>query len=98
MAAVVNHLHFREPFDPELFADAERSVVPRMHEVPGFEALHVVQTSDRDVILVILADTVETLDRLATEVGSPWMREHVVPLLAGPPERHIGPVIATSGR
>ncbi len=47
-------------------------------------------------MLLILADTTETLDRLTTEVGSPWMMEHVVPLLSGPPERHIGPVVATS--
>jgi hypothetical protein len=36
------------------------------------------------------------IDRIATEVGSPWMREHVVPLLDGPPQRHIGPSLASS--
>jgi hypothetical protein len=56
----------------------------------------VVQTSDHDVILIILGTTEEVLDRLATEVGSPWMVANVVPLLSGPPERHIGPVIAST--
>ncbi len=98
MAAVVNHLRFRDPVDPALFAAAEAELAPLMGEVEGFEGLYVVQTSDHDVILLIFADTVETLDRLATDVGSPWMVEHIVPLLDGPPQRHIGPVIATSSR
>ena len=98
MAAVVNHLHFREPVDAALFERAERELGPAMRAVDGFRGLEVVQTGEREVVLVILGDTVETLDRLATEVGSPWMVEHVVPLLAGPPERHIGPTIATAFR
>jgi hypothetical protein len=47
-------------------------------------------------ILIITGDTPEVLDRVASEVGSPWMVEHVVPLLASPPERHIGSLVATS--
>jgi hypothetical protein len=96
MAAVVNVLKFKESVDPALFEAAIRELVSDMRAIDGFEALHIVQTADNEVILIILADTVETLDRLATEVGSPWMSAHVVPLLAGPPQRHIGPVIASS--
>ena len=98
MAAVVNHLHFKEPIDVALFADAERDLVPQMRAITGFRGLEVVQTSEHDVILVILGDSVEVLDQIATEVGSPWMREHVLPLLDGPPQRHIGPSIASSLR
>jgi hypothetical protein len=96
MAGVVNVLTFREPVDRELFKAAELELVPRMREVDGFVDLYVVQTSETEVILVILGDTVETLDRLATEIGSPWMTANVVPMLAGPPQRHVGPVIASS--
>lgn len=92
-AAVVNHLHFTDPVDPALFERGTTELGDAMRGVDGFEAFHVVRTGEREVILVILADTAETLDRIATEVGSPWMREHVVPLLAGPPERHIGPAL-----
>lgn len=95
-AAVVNHLTFDDPVDPDLFRRAEQDLVPQMRAIEGFEALHVVQTSDHDVILLILATTEEVLDRLATEVGSPWMVANVVPLLSGPPSRHIGPLIASS--
>jgi hypothetical protein len=95
-AAVVNHLHFREPPDPGLFVRAEREVVPRAREIDGFRELHVVQVAPDHFILIISGDTLEVLDRVASEVGSPWMVEHVVPLLASPPERHIGPFVATS--
>jgi hypothetical protein len=49
------------------------------------------------VVLLITGDDAAVLDRVATEVGTPWMREHVVPLLAEPPDRHLGPVIASAG-
>jgi hypothetical protein len=96
MAAVVNLLRFKAPVDPAVFADAERALVPQMRAIEGFQDLYVVHTSDTEVVLVILGDTVEVLERVATEVGSPWMIANVVPLLAAPPERHIGPVIASS--
>jgi hypothetical protein len=95
MAAVINVLTFADPVDPAAFAEVESELVPRMRAIHGFEGLHVVHTGEREVTLVILADDVATLDRLATEVGSPWMVEHIVPLLAGPPERRIGPTLAS---
>lgn len=35
-------------------------------------------------------------DRMAREVGGPWMREHVRPLLVGDTERSLGEVIASA--
>jgi hypothetical protein len=96
MHAVVNHLRFGEPIDPALFAGAKDDLAARMRAIGGFDAFHVIQTSDRDAILVIVAADAQTLDRIATEVGSPWMRANVVPLLVGPPERQLGPVIAST--
>jgi hypothetical protein len=96
MAAVVNVLRFKDAVDPALFAAAQDELVPMMKAIDGFHAFHVVHSAETEVVLVILGDTLETLDRVATEVGSPWMREYVVPLLSGPPERYVGPVIATS--
>ncbi|MFI5041077.1 MAG: hypothetical protein ACHQNA_04390 [Acidimicrobiales bacterium] len=45
---------------------------------------------------MIVGDSAETLDRPATEVGSPWMRANVVPLLATPPDRQLGPIITST--
>jgi hypothetical protein len=94
MHAVVNHLHFRDDVDPSLFAGMAE-VVPQMRAINGFGGIHVIQTAAKEVTLVILAADAETLDRLATEVGSPWMVANLVPLLAGPPERQLGPVLAS---
>lgn len=98
MAAVVNLLHFREPVDATIFSSAERELEEKMRAIEGFRGFEVVQTSEHEVILVILGDDVDVLDRIATEVGSPWMREHVVPLLDGPPQRHVGTTIARAPR
>jgi hypothetical protein len=95
-AAVVNHLHFKEPPNPELFLTAERDLTPQMKEIEGFRVFHVVQVGEDHAILIILGDTPDALNRVATEVGSPWMTANVVPLLAAPPERHIGPIVASS--
>lgn len=96
MHAVLNHLHFSDDVDPGLFAAAEIELLPRMRAVDGFQGFHVVQTSPTEVTLVILAVDADTLDRIATEVGSPWMRANVIPLLAAPPNRQVGPVLASS--
>jgi hypothetical protein len=95
VAAVVSVLTFGEPVDPATFAAAERDLVPAMQAVDGFAGLHIAHTGEREVTLVILADDVETLDRLATQVGSPWMVANIVPLLAGPPDRRIGPTLVS---
>ena len=95
-AAVVNHLHFREPPGPDLFARAQEEVVPQARNIEGFRSLHVVQVEPDHFVLIITGDDPEVLDRVATEVGSPWMTARVVSLLAAPPERHVGPVVATS--
>lgn len=96
MHAVVNLLRFSEPLDPQLFVAGRDELEAKMRGVPGFEALHVVQTGENEAFLVIVADRAETLDRLATEVGGPWMVEHVVPRLAGPPSRSLGEIIVST--
>ena len=95
VAAVINILRFKHAVDPSLFAAAARDLAPAMRAIDGFEGVQIVQTSDTEVVLLIFADSVEVLNRVATEVGSPWMSATVAPLLAGPPERHIGPALAS---
>lgn len=95
-AVVVNHLHFREPPDPDLFARAEQEVAPQARAIEGFREFHIVEAAPDHFILIITGDSPAVLDRVATEVGSSWMTANVAPLLASPPERHLGPVVATS--
>ncbi len=96
MAVVVNLLQFEEPVDPALFERAEVELGAAMRAIDGFEGFQVVHTGESEVVLLIFGDTVETLDRIASDIGSPWMIANVVPLLAAPPARHLGPVIASA--
>ncbi|MGA7988481.1 MAG: hypothetical protein WCB51_08800 [Candidatus Dormiibacterota bacterium] len=95
MYAVINTLRFKGSVDPALFARAEREMADQMPAIEGFQGFRVVHVSDDRVVLVIFADTAEVLDRMATELGNTWMGANVAPLLDGPPERRIGPVIAS---
>jgi hypothetical protein len=94
VAVVANVLHFRDPVDPTIFERAAHELGDPMRAIDGFAGLQVVHSGETEVVLLIFGETVEVLDRVATEVGSPWMLAEVVPLLASPPERHVGPVIA----
>lgn len=70
--------------------------MPQARKIEGFRSLHIMQVAPDHFILIITADTTDDLDRVATEVGSPWMVANVVPLLASPPERQVGPLVATT--
>jgi hypothetical protein len=95
MHAVINTLRFKRSVDPALFMRAERELADQMRGLEGFQGFRVVQIADDQVVLVIFADTTEALDRMAAELGNTWMAANVAPLLAGPPERHIGPILAS---
>jgi hypothetical protein len=94
-AAVITHLHFRNAPDADLFARAEQQLVPEARISEGIGGLHIVQVTPDHFILVILGDDADLLDKFASKVGSPWMME-VEPLLTSPPERHVGPLVATT--
>jgi hypothetical protein len=93
--AVVNRLTFTDPVSPELVARLRDDAMPRVRAGGCLEA-NVVQTGERELHLVLLFAAPGDADRMMQEVGSPWMREHVVPLLAGPTDRRVGEVVATT--
>jgi hypothetical protein len=49
----------------------------------------VAKVDDKHLILILELSTAEDADRIAREVGGPWMREHISPLLAGDTERSV---------
>jgi hypothetical protein len=56
----------------------------------------VAKVDDKHLILILELSTAEDADRIAREVGGPWMREHISPLLVGDTERSVGEVIAAA--
>lgn len=95
MQAVINTLRFKDSVDQALFMRAEHELAGQMRAIEGFQGFRVVQVADDQVVLVIFADTAEDLDGMAAALGDAWMGVHVAPLLSGPPERRIGPIIAS---
>lgn len=89
---VVNHLSFAEPI-PDSVIESARDAVREVVAAGGLDA-RFVRVDETHAILVLTFPDLETEERVKTEVGGPWMREHVVPLLTGPPERSTGEVVA----
>ncbi len=95
MHAVVNRLTFADPVSADLLARLRDDAMPRVRDGGCLEA-HVVQTGERELHLILVFHAADDADRMMREVGSPWMREHVVPLLAGPTDRRVGEVVAST--
>ncbi len=94
MYVVVNHLHFSDPVG-DATVQAFREGI-RLTVDSGGLAGRVVQVDERHLILLLDFPSAEEADRVAKEVGGPWMREHITPLLAAGTQRSVGAVIASA--
>ncbi len=94
MHVVVNHLHLREPMPPEIVEKAQEAV--RGVVDAGGRAAQVAKIDDRHLVLILVFDDPEDAARVARDVGGPWMRENIVPLLARDTERSVGEIIASA--
>lgn len=91
MRIAVNHLTFAEPIGDALIASAKDAAA--MVAQTGGE-LRLVRVDDTHAFLLLGFPDAKAEEQIKTEIGGPWMREHVIPLLAGPPERTSGEVVA----
>lgn len=94
MYAVINHLHFRDPMTTAT-VQALRGAVHKVVDA-GALAARVIQVEDTHAILQLDFSTPEDADRVSREIGGPWMRENIVPLLANGTDRSAGQVIAAA--
>jgi hypothetical protein len=91
---VINHLRLREPV-PDATVDAARKGMQLVVDA-GALAARVAKVDETHLILILEFSTGEDADRIAREVGGPWMREHIRPLLAGDTDRSVAEVIASA--
>jgi hypothetical protein len=91
---VVNHLRLRDPLPPST-AGRLQEVVESVVAAGGLAA-RVAKVDERHLVLILQFACEQDAERVAREVGGPWMREHIVPLLAGGTERSVGEVIAAA--
>lgn len=94
MHVVVNHLRLREPVT-DATVEATREAMQLVVDA-GALASRVAKVDDTHLILILEFSSADDADRIAREVGGPWMREHIRPLLAGDTERSVGEVIASA--
>jgi hypothetical protein len=91
---VINHLRLRDPVSDATVQAAREGM--RLVVDAGALAARVAKVDETHLILILEFPTVEDADRIAREVGGPWMRENIRPLLAGDTERSVGEVIASA--
>jgi hypothetical protein len=91
---VINHLRLRDPV-ADATVEAAREAV-RLVVDAGALAARVAKVDETHLVLILEFSRAEDADRVAREVGGPWMRENIVPLLAGDTERSVGEVIASA--
>lgn len=91
---VINHLRLRDPVADATVEASQEAV--RLVVDAGALAARVAKVDETHLVLVLEFSTAEDADRVAREVGGPWMRENIVPLLEGDTERSVGEVIASA--
>jgi hypothetical protein len=94
MHVVVNHLRLRDPVT-DVTVQAAVEVVRRVVDA-GAVAARVAKVDERHLILILEFTTADDANRVARDVGGPWMREHITPLLASATERSVAEVIASA--
>ncbi len=80
---------------PEEIVEKAQDAVRRVVDAGG-RAAYVAKIDDRHLVLILAFDGPEDAARVARDVGGPWMRENLVPLLARDTERTVGEVIASA--
>ena len=95
MRVVVSHVRLQDPSTEALRRAAEEGG-RRLVEAGG-TSFQLVEVDENHLILVLFFPDLETEERISREVGGPWMREHVLPLLASPPGRSAGDAVVAVG-
>jgi hypothetical protein len=92
MRAVVSRIELKEPIP-----DAELDMTgleDQARAIEGFGSIQIVRI-DNELVLIITGDDDDAIDRIRDQVGNAWMREHVIPRAAGPPDRRVGDLVAS---
>jgi hypothetical protein len=91
---VINHLRLRDSVSDATVEAAQQGI--QLVVDAGGVAARVAKVDEKHLILILEFSTAEDADRIAREVGGPWMRENIVPLLAGDTERSVAEVVASA--
>ena len=93
MYAVVNHMKLSRSLDADIIARMNSELMASIATMPGALNALCVQVADDGIVVVVICESAEALERVHQEVGSPWVGENLMPYLAST-DRKVGPVIA----
>jgi hypothetical protein len=93
MHAVVNHMKLAKPLDSNIIDRMSSELMSSLARMPGFANALCVQTADDGIVIIVICESEEALERCHQEVGSPWVGPNLGPYLAST-DRKVGPLIA----
>jgi hypothetical protein len=93
MYAVVNHIQLCKPLDDDIIGRMNSELMSDIATMPGVAHALCVQVADDGIVVVVVCESDEALERVHQEVGSPWVGKNLTPYLAST-DRKVGPVIA----
>jgi hypothetical protein len=92
---LVNHHHLAEPIPESAYAELSARF-DEMSEL-GLRTFQIIEVANDHVILVAVFDSAEAGDNVSELIGSPWLREHVIPRLSSPTEQSFGEALCSLG-
>ena len=95
MFTLVNHHRLSEPIPESAYA-ALTARFAEMRDL-GLRTFQIIEVADDHVILVAVFDSAEAADTVSELIGSPWLREYVIPRLSSPTEQSFGEAIYSLG-
>lgn len=95
MYAVVNHMKLSRPLDEDIIRRMNTELMADLLKLPGVAHALCVQVAEDGIVISVICDSEESLERAHQEVGSPWVGQNLSPYLAST-DRKTGPVIARS--
>lgn len=92
---LVNHHHLSEPLPDSAY----ESLTARSAEMQnlGLRAFQLIKVSDDHLILIAVFDSADAADAVNELIGSPWVREYVIPRLSSPTEQSVGEALYSLG-
>jgi hypothetical protein len=81
------------PLDDDIIERMNSELMANIGKMPGVSNALCVQVADDGIVVIVICESAEFLERVHQEVGLPWVRENLKPYLATT-DRKVGPVIA----
>ena len=93
MYSVVNHMKLSRPLDDDIIDRMNSELMPSIARMPGAVEALCVQVAEDGIVVVVVCESADSLERVHQEVGRPWIGRNLKPYLAST-DRKVGPVIA----